>query len=632
MLIFDKRYKFHQTEWFLDIMRLHRYGDAEHDVNADTSSAVMLSKKEKKADSFRLETKNGKITDAGYDQFRALYTSVPADKDFTIKAKIRITSFPEPEQVNGQEGFGVFIRDTMKPDPETGLYYSNMAAAGGYHGTFNFFGRDGITEDSFENVRNFVLNHMDQDGCAAIDHKQHRTEIMITLTKKGSRVCAQISDQKGNDILGNQGEHELSSGAFKQRDPENLYVGFFAARGAGIEIDRRSVRLTIRRKTKGREKETLGTSEQRPWQDGCKTGLRDIEAQSPDIIKRPDKILYASPAGKRDANGTERDPMDLMSAAEICPAGGEIRLLPGHYAMEQSLVLGPRPTEKAGGDARGLFFVSGVSSRCTRLIAQSDQERGAETGIEAILDFQGTQNCLLISGNDIEVEDISVTGGYGIWLTGSDNKVSRCRAFRNIETGILIRSLRNDVPAEKWPSNNLIEDCISCENCDDTGSNADGFACKVAAGCGNRFVRCKAYLNTDDGFDLFAKNKKIGAVQLQDCASMLNGWLSDENGKLVPSNGNGNGFKLGGSGLAIRHQAAGCIAEGNRASGFTSNSNPVMLLQECISENNGRDNFEYYYYSAAAASEKIMEACTESTQEGFDTQFFYQELLESDFL
>lgn len=644
--LFRKRYNFSKLDWTLDKMRTYRYElSQDGEVQTEISEAgQILSKDEKKQSSIRIESRAGKVTDAGYDQFRALYTAIPGHRSFTLKARIRVNSFRGEGPSDGQEGFGIFVRDTMKPDPQTGMYYSNMAAVGGYAGCLNFFGRCGITADSFEDIHNFVVNKTDDNDPPIPAKEGGPLELTVILERKGGRISAQVTDQNGTDLLKADGTQQLNegsvpvyrekkryfadlpAGSFEMRETDRQYIGFFAARGADIQVDTKSVRLYIG----GRHDEPVRESSHA-------ADSRHADLRGADSGRYPEKdhqtagetVLYASPGGAADAAGTGEDPLDLLTAAANCPAGGEIRLLPGSYAPDRSIVLGEVPQEKAGGDARGLFHIDGVSSACARFAAETGKEERQGLKPDVIIDFKGTRNCLMISGDHRRAEGIAVTGGYGIWLTGDHNTVSGCHAFRNRETGILIRALRNDIPVEQWPADNLIEDCLSYENCDHTRHNADGFACKAAAGENNRFLRCRAYLNTDDGFDLFAKNRRIGAVMLQGCESSLNGLMPDQEGKLAPSKGNGNGFKLGGSGLAVRHKAVDCRAKGNRADGFTSNSNPVMILHGCSAEDNGGRNINYYYTGPEAVPEKTVEECTQNTDDAFDAQTFYEELRDS---
>jgi hypothetical protein len=72
------------------------------------------------------------------------------------------------------------------------------------------------------------------------------------------------------------------------------------------------------------------------------------------------------------------------------------------------------------------------------------------------------------------------------------------------------------------------------------------------------------------------------------------GTIVNDEGIPVPHNAEesthsgGNGFKMGGEGLSVLHHAIDCLSFNNDADGFTSNSDPAILLTQCTSFNNGR--------------------------------------------
>jgi len=130
-------------------------------------------------------------------------------------------------------------------------------------------------------------------------------------------------------------------------------------------------------------------------------------------------------------------------------------------------------------------------------------------------------------------------------------------------------------------SDNLFLNCDAWNNHDATsedgrGGNVDGFGCHPAkGGTGNVFRGCRAWHNSDDGFDCI---NAAEAVTFEDCWAMFNG-LSPGGTKLA----DGNGFKAGGYGDAPaerlpmpipRHVVRGCVAAGNRSSGFYANHHP----------------------------------------------------------
>lgn len=126
--------------------------------------------------------------------------------------------------------------------------------------------------------------------------------------------------------------------------------------------------------------------------------------------------------------------------------------------------------------------------------------------------------------------------------------------------------------------NNLILNCDAYRNYDYTseggrGGNTDGFGCHpTPGGKGNVFRGCRAWFNSDDGYDCI---RAAETVVFENCWAFYNGYDSDFNEKA-----DGNGFKAGGWGLKKDnrvpdsipgHIVRFCLAVKNSANGFYSN-------------------------------------------------------------
>ena len=100
-----------------------------------------------------------------------------------------------------------------------------------------------------------------------------------------------------------------------------------------------------------------------------------------------------------------------------------------------------------------------------------------------------------------------------------------------------------------------------------------------------------AHHNVDDGWDLYAKIETgpIGAVLLENCIAYNNGRKIDNTGK-----GDGNGFKLGGDGIAVKHLIKNSISFNNDLNGITTNSNPALLVENCTLYGNKETNLNLY--------------------------------------
>lgn len=573
-----------------------------------------------------------KVTDCGYDNLVCVCTSLPADSDFVLEAELTVRRFLREPGPSGQEAFGMFIRDTLEKERNTGMFYSNMAAVGGYYGRWNVFGRSGVTPEDIGHISNFVLYpKVNAPGGAFEDdplryriRPEAPCKICLKMTRRGNEITAEMRDPAGRDLLApehNGGTDEpardggvIPDGAgykvrcpenvFRSRDQKHLYVGFFAAGKSEISVSKESLRLTLlspgRQPEKGEQKESVSGHPEDVFPEPLPGWDREDEETA-------GTVFYASQNGNPKGDGSEGSPLDLPSAVGRCADGETVFLLPGVYSLRDDLVIAPDH--------------SGCPGSRRHLRCGDTEER------QAVLDFGGTDHGLRLCGSFWDVENITVTNGRGIMIEGSYNRVRHCESCRNLETGILISHRQNGALRSVWPAYNLVEDCLSYENRDLSECNADGFACKVAAGEGNCFRRCTTWLNADDGFDLFAKNRQTGAVRIEECKSFLNGYKTDENGNLTETAGNGNGFKAGGSGMYVRHQLTDCLAEGNKGFGFTNNYDPYFHLERCQSHNNDRGSIRYDVY-AGSEYPRVREiiSCGTADRQDFDREKLLREL------
>lgn len=174
----------------------------------------------------------------------------------------------------------------------------------------------------------------------------------------------------------------------------------------------------------------------------------------------------------------------------------------------------------------------------------------------------------------------------GIKLEGSHNRIERCEFSYNLDTGLQL-GFGHDFSDSGFGSKNDgsycayndIIDCDSHHNCDfDTnyGSDADGFACKMHNGKGNRFIRCRAWRNSDDAWDLYETDFSVYMIE---CWAWESGnaedhtWVHEYFDQGPNFSGNGNGIKLGGNGTGGSsmgvHYVYNCVAFGCDKSGST---------------------------------------------------------------
>lgn len=284
------------------------------------------------------------------------------------------------------------------------------------------------------------------------------------------------------------------------------------------------------------------------------------------------KAIYVSPEGKADGDGSEKSPLDLATATSYVAPGQTIYLAGGTYTMKS-----------------GLNIARGINGTEKEMITLRSKK-----GERAVFDFSNAPAGMQLWGNYWHVYGIDVcnTPGNikGLQIAGSNNKIELVNTYKNGDTGLQISGTSSE-GMDKWPANNLILNCTSYDNCDPGMNNADGFAAKITCGEGNVFKGCIAYNNLDDGWDLFAKIESgpIGAVTVDSCVAYSNGTLTNGQG-----NGDGNGFKLGGDGIAVPHVLKNSISFNNNTAGITSNSDPAVILENNTSYGNKGLNITLY--------------------------------------
>ncbi len=170
------------------------------------------------------------------------------------------------------------------------------------------------------------------------------------------------------------------------------------------------------------------------------------------------------------------------------------------------------------------------------------------TGIQTTITTHTESYCIYSRGNYNIYEEISMHDNVGTGLrhyNGGHNLFLNCDSYRN------------------W--DNVSED--------GKGGNNDGFGCHPNTnGAGNVFKGCRAWFNSDDGFDIIRSGS---AVTFDSCWAFENGYSTS-----FESLGDGNGFKAGGfayddsskiPSTIPRHTVEFCIAVRNKANGFYAN-------------------------------------------------------------
>jgi hypothetical protein len=223
-----------------------------------------------------------------------------------------------------------------------------------------------------------------------------------------------------------------------------------------------------------------------------------------------------------------------------------------------------------------------------------------------------------LNGNYWYIKGIHFTeaGDNGMKIEGNYNIIEKCTFSYNDDTGLQLGFGHVFSDTHPGISSNdgtycAYNDIIDCDayfnyDTDNRGSDADGFACKMHNGKGNRFIRCRAWDNSDDAWDLYETDYPVYLIE---CWAWGSGRASNFNVTGGSFQGNGNGIKLGGNGTGGsskgKHEAWYCIAFNNNKTtsvkGFDQNSHGGGIkLVNCLAFGNG---YDYMFETASGVRE-----------------------------
>jgi hypothetical protein len=288
------------------------------------------------------------------------------------------------------------------------------------------------------------------------------------------------------------------------------------------------------------------------------------------------KVCFVAPDGSDDNDGTIDKPFTSMAKGQsIAGPGDTVYFRGGTYQFISATATDGVSLSKSGSSGKRIcywaypnevpvFDFSGLTAQV--------RNRGLHV----------TGSWLHLKGLELRKVPQNLRTVHESWCIynngGHDNVYEQLNLHHNMGPGLFIVK----------GGGNLVLNCDSHDNYDQysssngtsanaPGENADGFGCHAgAADTGNVFRGCRAWWNTDDGWDFIQAQ---APVLVEGCQAWLNGYLPGT----TTASGNGNGFKAGGYGLPPtnvpanppKHIVRNCIAFLNRASGFYANHHPV---------------------------------------------------------
>jgi hypothetical protein len=281
---------------------------------------------------------------------------------------------------------------------------------------------------------------------------------------------------------------------------------------------------------------------------------------------------YVSPTGSDQQPGTKEQPFATIQRAQAFLKPGDTVLIRGGvYKMTEANISKRR---------RIWAYVTTLDKSGTK-----DQriQYWAYPGEKPIFDFSAVKPAghrviaFQVNGSWLHLKGLEVTG---VQVTITRHTQSECfsnRGSHNIYEQLVMRDGMAIGIYLTEGSHNLFLNCDAYRNYDNVsengkGGNTDGFGCHPDRGSvGNLFRGCRAWSNSDDGFDLISARE---SVIFDRCWAMYNG---------LGTPGDGNGFKAGGYGDTPpqelprpipRHVIQHCVAVRNKASGFYANHHP----------------------------------------------------------
>lgn len=302
------------------------------------------------------------------------------------------------------------------------------------------------------------------------------------------------------------------------------------------------------------------------------------------------KKIYIGPNGTVNGDGSRDNPVNLETALGLVDFGGEIIMLDGTYHITDTDLGKIEIPETYSGYENGNF-----------------KTLRAEEGADPVIDLEGLYTGFEVDADYWLFKGFEVINSEGnekaFSLGGKHVVVEDCTFHDNGTTGFQISRINSkDATIVDWPAYNVIKSCESYNNCDPSKNNADGFGSKLTVGYGNVFEDCISHHNLDDGWDCYTKinSGAIGAVVLENCVTYRQGYKLNSDGTETDFAGNsgGNGFKLGGEGIYVKHMLKDCITFNNKGNGVDSNNNPALKMRNVVAYKNQANNFSLYSNTA----------------------------------
>ncbi len=586
----------------------------------------------------------GKVTGA-QDGIAYYYFELDPSKDnFVVEADVKVNKYSKDVsgttmKHDGQESFGIMARDAINTNGDSATFASNIAAVGGYSGSTT----------ANNGIQGFIrtgVNPSDSEAVIAMEVKRLTNERGYQMVGQTYKLKLE-KDNTGFLMSVNGGTPEriyADSDLMAQLYGDKMYVGFYAAREADIEVSNVNVSVTDQASDAPQiVKPVNPVTPAIPFTSLNKFGGASYDlAFTPNVngvvkvkqgatiladefeVKQGVEVKLPTTLSVGDNNFSLEfwpdSTQNITSQAKITSyftvnhkvlgSDGKVYVSNTGVSTNDGTSANPVNIQTAldyASAGQTIYLAGGTYNLTTALVAPKGVNGTAdapivvrplsENGSPIVFDFGSVGDGVRVNGDYWHFYKINCTGtrgnSNGIVLTGNHNILESSNAYKNGNTGIQISALSGNASRDIWPTYNTVINCTSYENADPSNNNADGFAAKITVGKGNQFIGCIARDNADDGWDLYSKTESgpIEAVTLINCVAYNNGYING-----VATGGDMNGFKLGGEGQPVTHTIIKSLAFNNGANGFDSNSNPSVVAMNNVSYNNAKANANFTTY------------------------------------
>ena len=295
-------------------------------------------------------------------------------------------------------------------------------------------------------------------------------------------------------------------------------------------------------------------------------------------------VYYVAPDGSDNAAGTKDKPFATLNKAnKVVSAGDTVWIRGGIYDLHDTvfyerykMTAGILLTASGTSDDNRIHYLAypgerpifdGANLPVAEGVEHSD---GTPAGAMYTSPIVISAKFLHLKGFEVRNTPMKHNSNSGIFLYASKHIfLEQIDSHHNAGPGFFANDGADD------GGGHIFLNCDAHDNYDPLGwqgdgENADGFGAhyqKPGQGDTTKFIGCRAWWNSDDGFDFI--NQEFPVV-LENCYAMGNGY--SDYGLGNPSHGNGHGIKMGESTLGGgRHTIKFCVAWKNKSTGFYAN-------------------------------------------------------------